>query len=98
MMGSKCVDFNQPNNFESYISFLREIIVLDMNYAVLQEITNFMSHPTHLVFKRNCQGNKRCCFCANDETIQHLFFDCRFAHAVSGTALGVPLNNGETLT
>jgi hypothetical protein len=24
--------------------------------------------------KRNWQGNKRCCFCANDETIQHLFF------------------------
>jgi hypothetical protein len=24
--------------------------------------------------KRNWQDNKRCCFCANDETIQHLFF------------------------
>jgi hypothetical protein len=32
--------------------------------------------------KRNWQGNKRCCFCANDETIQHLFFDCHLACAV----------------
>jgi hypothetical protein len=43
--------------------------------------------------KRNWQGNKRCCFCANDETIQHLFFDCHFARAVwsiTHAATGLP--------
>jgi hypothetical protein len=32
--------------------------------------------------KRSWQGSKVCCFCHKDETIQHLFFDCRFAQAV----------------
>jgi hypothetical protein len=41
--------------------------------------------------KRNWQGSKQCCFCNKDETIQHLFFESRFArmvwagvHAASG--------------
>jgi hypothetical protein len=32
--------------------------------------------------KRNWQGSVRCCFCHNDETIQHLFFKCPFARAI----------------
>jgi hypothetical protein len=32
--------------------------------------------------KRNWQGNKRCCFCDKDETIQHLFIACPFAKIV----------------
>ena len=32
--------------------------------------------------KRNWQGSKSCCFCHKDETIKHLFFDCRFARTV----------------
>jgi len=32
--------------------------------------------------KRNWQGSKTCCFCYKEETIRHLFFDCRFARAV----------------
>ncbi|WVZ51380.1 hypothetical protein U9M48_002532, partial [Paspalum notatum var. saurae] len=32
--------------------------------------------------KRNWQGNKSCAFCHNDETIEHLFFECRFARTV----------------
>ena len=32
--------------------------------------------------KRNWQGSKSCCFCHKDETIKHLFFDCRFAKTV----------------
>ena len=32
--------------------------------------------------KRNWQGNQQCCFCHENETIQHLFFDCRFARMV----------------
>jgi hypothetical protein len=28
----------------------------------------------------NWQGNKKCYFCLEKETIHHLFFDCRFAH------------------
>ncbi|WVZ53298.1 hypothetical protein U9M48_004264 [Paspalum notatum var. saurae] len=32
--------------------------------------------------KRNWQGSKQCCFCHKDETIKHLFFECRFARAV----------------
>jgi hypothetical protein len=29
--------------------------------------------------KRNWQGNTKCCFCDQEETIQHLFIDCPFA-------------------
>jgi hypothetical protein len=29
--------------------------------------------------RRNWRGGKQCVFCAQDETIQHLFFDCHFA-------------------
>ena len=29
--------------------------------------------------RRNWNGNKLCCFCSNDETIQHLFIDCHVA-------------------
>jgi hypothetical protein len=32
--------------------------------------------------KRNWQGSKICCFCHRDETINHLFYECRFARAV----------------
>jgi hypothetical protein len=32
--------------------------------------------------KRNWQGSRRCCFCDQDETIQHLFIDCPFAKMV----------------
>ncbi|WVZ64235.1 hypothetical protein U9M48_013790 [Paspalum notatum var. saurae] len=32
--------------------------------------------------KRNWQGSKKCCFCHKDETIKHLFFECRFARVV----------------
>jgi len=32
--------------------------------------------------KRNWQGNRACCFYLHEETIQHLFFYCRFARAV----------------
>lgn len=28
--------------------------------------------------KRNWQGNKSCVFCHNNETIEHLLFECRF--------------------
>ena len=30
--------------------------------------------------KRNWHGNKKCGFCNSDETIQHLFIHCHFAH------------------
>lgn len=32
--------------------------------------------------KRNWQGSTRCCFCHHEETIKHLFFDCRLARTV----------------
>jgi hypothetical protein len=32
--------------------------------------------------KRNWQGSKVCCFCHKDETISHLFYECRFARAM----------------
>jgi len=32
--------------------------------------------------KCNRQGSKTCCFCHKEETIGHLFLDCRFARAV----------------
>ena len=43
--------------------------------------------------KRNWQGNQQCCFCHENETIQHLFFDCRFARMVWASvyaAWGIP--------
>ena len=38
------------------------------------------------LIKRKWQGNKTCCFCHEDETIQHLFIDCRFARSVWSVA------------
>ena len=32
--------------------------------------------------KRNWKGDKKCCFCNNDESIQHLFFECQVAKFV----------------
>ena len=32
--------------------------------------------------KRNWNGSKKCCFCDQDETIQHLFFSCPFAKMI----------------
>jgi len=32
--------------------------------------------------KHNWQGTKTCCFCHKEETIKHLFFDCRFACSI----------------
>ena len=32
------------------------------------------------LLKRNWRGSSKCCFCIKDETIQHLFFECPFAH------------------
>ena len=37
--------------------------------------------------KRNWQGNQQCCFCHENEMIQHLFFDCRFARLVWATTV-----------
>lgn len=31
------------------------------------------------LLKRNWQGDKRCCFCNMDESVEHLFFDCSAA-------------------
>ena len=32
--------------------------------------------------RRNWQGSQKCCFCHENETIQHLFFDCRLSKMV----------------
>jgi hypothetical protein len=32
--------------------------------------------------KRNWHGSKECVFCHQNETIQHLFFQCRFARSI----------------
>ena len=32
--------------------------------------------------RRNWQGSQQCCFCHEDETIQHLFFDCHVTRLV----------------
>ena len=34
--------------------------------------------------KCNWQGNEKCCFCHENETIKHLFLECRFARIVWG--------------
>ena len=43
--------------------------------------------------KQNWHKNQHCCFCYENETIQHLFFDCRFTRLVWATiyaAWGLP--------
>jgi len=35
--------------------------------------------------KRNWQGNQQCCFCHENETIQHMFLDCSFARMAWAT-------------
>ena len=32
--------------------------------------------------KRNWHGSKKCVFCDKDETIKHLFFECKFANSI----------------
>src|SRR6266540_837694 len=32
--------------------------------------------------KRNWKGSPQCCFCHHDETITHLFFQCKFARSI----------------
>jgi hypothetical protein len=32
--------------------------------------------------RRQWQGDKKCCFCSSEESIQHLLFDCPFAKFV----------------
>jgi hypothetical protein len=32
--------------------------------------------------RRQWQGDRKCCFCSSNESIQHLFFDCHFAKFV----------------
>jgi len=34
------------------------------------------------LIKRKWKGESKCCFCNNNETIQHLFFDCHVAKFV----------------
>jgi hypothetical protein len=34
------------------------------------------------LIKRNWNGNDSCCFCVNDESIQHLFFECPLAKLI----------------
>jgi hypothetical protein len=34
------------------------------------------------LIKRKWKGDRKCCFCNSDETIQHLFFDCHVAKFV----------------
>ena len=29
--------------------------------------------------RRQCQRDRKCCFCSSNESIQHLLFDCHFA-------------------
>jgi hypothetical protein len=42
--------------------------------------------------KRNWQGSKKCVFCHQDETINHLFFNCQFARSIwSITQIGSTL-------
>ena len=46
-----------------------------------------------IIAKRIWHGNQQCCFCHENETIQHLFFDCRFARlgwATAYAAWGLP--------
>ena len=35
--------------------------------------------------RRQWQGDRKCCFCSSDESIQHLFFNCHFARFVLRT-------------
>ena len=35
--------------------------------------------------KRNWHGSKKCVFCHHDETIKHLFFQCKFARSIWST-------------
>ena len=32
--------------------------------------------------RRNWHGNEKCCYCSNNETIQHLFFECHMARLI----------------
>ena len=45
--------------------------------------------------KRNWQGNQQCCFCHENEIIQHLFLDCRCTRMVCASVLrpGASLNH-----
>jgi hypothetical protein len=36
------------------------------------------------LIKHNWQGNEKCCFCHENETIKHILLECRFARVVWG--------------
>ena len=49
--------------------------------------------------KHNWQRSKTCCFCHKEETIRHLFFDCRLARAIwsiANLALGINKPHSST--
>ena len=37
------------------------------------------------LFKRNWHGSTKCFFCPHDETIKHLFFECKIARSIWST-------------
>ena len=59
-----------PLKFKIFLWYLRRGVVLTKDNLI----------------KRTWQGNKTCCFCHEDKTIQHLFIDCRFARSVWSVA------------
>lgn len=53
----------QPLKIKIFLWFLKKGVILTKDNLAI----------------RNWQGSQYCCFCSNFETIQHLFFECKYA-------------------
>src|SRR6266542_3403399 len=62
------MEAKSPIKVKSFLWYLRRGVILTKD--------NLARH--------NWQGSKTCGFCSENETIRHLFFDCRFAQMVWG--------------
>ena len=77
-----------------YKAFIRPDLLVDNNHKIwkmkiplkIKKIAWYLRRGIILtkdyLAKRNWHGSKKCLFCHKDETIKHLFLECKFASSI----------------